>query len=898
MCLKNIVSKNLIMTKRIVLSFIFIAIYCYSNGQVSIPIKLDLGIKQQMTISENSGVYQINTLGSDPWVQSAKITQSYLPDTTYVIEFEYYSLTGLDDLSIYFNPYSGANSASQGALPIAEGWTNYVVNLKRYSDTWALMSHNLLRFDFGKSAGKTIYVRNIRLRTITSKEYNDWKNSPDKILTQKLIAYNAKVFDKKVQNVKVDTDSVTISGSCSSNFSNCLLSEVLMHENAFDKVKFDISLALPALNSFQLKVPRFAKNAKGETYDRLYSRWMVTDITGATLSHAHWADDISSIAKWNIPEVRPTTAKGLGGIGNDMETNWPELVELGVRNITYNFLIPSLIKLDANWLSHELNGKTYYINESVVSKLDKMFKFCSDNDIQVSVILLIGTGTSGPLGLIFKHPDATGGSYTLANVVQEQGIEYYVAAIDYLSQRYSRPDNKFGRITNWIIHNEVDAAPVWTNAGDKPQDLYIEQYSRSMRAVYYTARKYNPVSKVFISLTHHWTVEHTYSVPGLLAYLTAQGKREGDFEWGVAYHPYPENIRDPDPWLDNVTSNISNANYITPKNLELIDQWARTRGNLYQNCKVRSVMLSENGISQRDYTREQLDLQAAGVAYYWKKLTRLPSIEAFHYHRWIDNADEGGLKFGLWANKEGTTSGFGKKKPSWTLYKYAGTNFEDAAFDFTKNIIGISNWNSIYNNVTSDVLPYTIQFKILKNGVLLSGASLYFNKELRKTDASGQCKFLNIASSVVQSELIIKPTEGAEFKFLITIDQTKTVSIDIDLATKVEVPLNMNLIEVKSEYQPFSYNEWFPSGLKNSTLEIKSKLYPNPTREKLTVDFGESISEINKVEAVDLSGKIFHPEYSINNNLMTFEISCLPKGVYLINIIKDKSSLKQRFYKY
>ncbi len=884
---------------RIVLSLLILAINCNVKGQVPINISLDLGYTQQMNISLTDGVYQINTLGGDPFVKCTQITQTYYPDTTYVIEFEYFSLTGLDDLRIYFDPFSSANSASQGALPVAEGWTSYMVNLKRYSDTWAIQNHDYLRFDFGKSAGKSISVRNIKLRTITAKEYNDWKNSPDKVLTQKLIAYNTKVFDKKIENVKVDADSITISGSGSSNFSTNFLSEILMYENAFDKEQFDFSVALPALNSFQVKVPRFAKNDKGETYDRLYSRWMVTDNAGTTLSHAHWADDISTIAQWDIPEVRPTTAKGMGGVGSDSEAHWEELVELGVHNITFNFILPSLIKLDVSSVTHELNGKTYYINETVVNKLDKMFKFCSENDIQVSVILLIGSGTGGELGQIFKHPDANGGTYTLANVVQERGIEYYVAAIDFLSQRYSRPDNEYGRITNWILHNEVDAAPVWTNAGDKPQDLYIEQYSRSMRAVYYTARKYNPVSKVFISLTHYWKVEHTYSVPGLLAYLTEQGKREGDFEWGVAYHPYPENLRDPDPWDDNVSTDISNADYITPKNLELIDQWARTHENLYQDCKVRSVILSENGISQHDYSREQLDMQAAGVAYYWKKLTRLPSIEAFHYHRWVDHDMEGNLKFGLWSNKEGTVNDFGKKKPSWTLYRYAGTNFEDTAFDFTKTIIGISNWNDIYNSVSPEIQPYSIQFEILNNGVPLLGSSLFFNKELRKSDVSGQCKFLNIASSVNQSELTIHSAEGGVFKFPITVNESKTVTIDIGLASKSEIPLSTaNFIDVQSVYQPFNYSEWFPTGLNNIIPEMKTKLYPNPASEKVTVVLGQNISGIRKAEIVDMTGKIFHPEYKINNNQLTFEIGNLPKGFYLISIVLEKSTVKQRFCKF
>lgn len=886
------------MFKKNIFSY-FLLLFCFNAiSQVEINIDLDLGYVNQLDISKNGDVYEMETLGGDPYVRSTKITNWYDPDTTYIIEFEYFSLTGLDDLRMYFNPFSEANSLSQGALPVAEGWTNYIVNMKRYSDTWTNQTRDYLRFDFGKSAGKTISVRNIKLRTITAKEYDDWQNAPDKVLTEKLVEYNEKVFDKKIERVEVGTDSISVFGSCSTDFENCFLSEILMHENAFDKSQFDFSVELPALDTFILKVPRFALNGEGETYDRLYSRWMITDNGNNTLSHAHSADDISTISKWDIPEEKPISAKGMGGVGSNMEDNWEDLVELGVHNIAFNLLLPSIIRLEPTSITHELNGKNYYINSSVVDRLDRMFTFCSDNDIQVSMILLIGYSTGGELGEIFKHPDATGGLYTLANVVEERGIEYYVAAIDFLAQRYSRPDNEFGRITNWILHNEVDAAPVWTNAGNKPQDLYIEQYSRSMRTVYYTVRKYNPVSKVFISLTHHWHHKHTYFTPELLGSLIEMGKREGDFEWGVAYHPYPENLRDPDPWNDNVGIDIQSAKYITPKNLELIDLWARSRENLYRDRKVRSIILSENGISHHDYSREQLDLQAAGVAYYWKKLVRLPSIEAFHYHRWVDHDKEGNLKFGVWSNKKGTINDFGKKKPSWTLYKYAATNFEDKAFEFTKNIIGIDNWEEIINNIHPEIQPYTIQFEILKNGVPLVGASLQFNKEIRKLDNEGKCKFLNIASTVGETMLAIQPLEGENFQYSINADADKLVTIDIGADTKDETILDIgNYIDEKQVYEPFDYGEWFPTYSKKYT-NTNAKLYPNPSSDWINIEFEFNNSEFKKLKITDLTGKKVYPDLNMNNDRLTVNVINLPRGYYFVNVFLQNSVVKKRFCKF
>ena len=50
--------------------------------------------------------------------------------------------------------------------------------------------------------------------------------------------------------------------------------------------------------------------------------------------------------------------------------------------------------------------------------------------------------------------------------------------------------------------------------------------------------------------------------------LMAYCKAEGDFKWGVAIHPYPENLLDPKAWLDKKNTYATDTPYITFKNLE------------------------------------------------------------------------------------------------------------------------------------------------------------------------------------------------------------------------------------------------------------------------------------------------------------------------------------------
>lgn len=287
----------------------------------------------------------------------------------------------------------------------------------------------------------------------------------------------------------------------------------------------------------------------------------------------------------------------------------------------------------------------------------------------------------------------------MANVTTREGFEAYCAFIELLASRYCRPDRKFGRITHWIVHNEVDAGWIWTNIGKKPSLLYMHDMTRSMRATHNTVRRYSPTAKVYIPLTHNWAKPHIenglfYPSREVLEHLVDYCRVEGDFEWGVGYHPYPRNLRDP---LTTWSSEKSNFSFDTPmitfKNIEVLDAFVNRPEMLFRGKKIRSVILSEQGINSPDYSVESLRNQAAGLAYAWKKIKNIPSIEAFHYHRWIDHEKEGGLNLGLWTVKPGTTTIPDAKKPAHKLFQALETPREDQACRFALDIIGIKDFS-------------------------------------------------------------------------------------------------------------------------------------------------------------------------------------------------------------
>jgi len=218
----------------------------------------------------------------------------------------------------------------------------------------------------------------------------------------------------------------------------------------------------------------------------------------------------------------------------------------------------------------------------------------------VPTIVLIGQPGNSPVddfSRLLAHPGAhPSGSFTMPDVASEAGLTACAAALDFLAARYSRPDNRNGRIRHWIMHNEVNAGWIWTNAGEKTALLYIYLYHKSMRPVYLIARQYNSHSRVFMSLEHYWQAvpaSQIYSGRELLELLADYSHAEDDFDWSMALHPYPQDLFEPRVWEDDQVDFTHETPKITFKNLEVLDSWLKQPQLRYQGKTLRRAQLTE-----------------------------------------------------------------------------------------------------------------------------------------------------------------------------------------------------------------------------------------------------------------------------------------------------------------
>ncbi|MGC9355318.1 MAG: DUF5722 domain-containing protein, partial [Mariniphaga sp.] len=414
-------------------------------------------------------------------------------------------------------------------------------------------------------------------------------------------------------------------------------------------------------------------------------------------------DEISPIQI--MPGGQLRSKKGLGGYSASRGFQ-QDIDELQITSVTVNVPLTAYMYLQprANTLEHTYGGKTYYFDKARIEDLDRTFQRACEKDIMVAAIILIqkvSECADPEIGELLQHPGYTSeGFFTMPNMTNAASLNCYAAGLDFLASRYNRTDNAYGRIHNWIMHNEVDAGLTWTNMGDVPMINFMDTYIKSMRLCHNIVRKYDPSGQVLGSFTHSWNeAVESYSTLEMLDVLKKDCRAEGDFQWGLACHPYPQDLNEPKTWNDTKATFSMSSPLVTFKNLEVLDAWIKKPENKFIGSIKRTLWLSENGTNSRTYSEKDMQEQAAGLAFAWKKIEQLDGIDAIQWHNWIDNRNEFGLRIGLRRYPDDTDDP-GGAKPVWYVYQAAGTDQEDTVFEPYKSVIGISNWDEIMHYVT------------------------------------------------------------------------------------------------------------------------------------------------------------------------------------------------------
>jgi hypothetical protein len=693
------------------LFLLYLSFVCQGWAQQIVPFIKDVGLELQ-TDSINDlkaavmqdHVVDIKTLGSDPWIYSKPLEHELNRELS-VLSFEYFCPKGLDHLQVSFcPPLDPVHSRLVSSVGQSEGWVKYAIDLKEVMGDWG-NAGDYLRLDLGSISGVTIQIRDLKLRNRTAREKelaatHEQKKKNEAILENHLKNYLAGKFASSIHFVSVSDHSIVISGFLAQKGS-LFLCEIPPYLDVTEEQTFASAIPVSG-KDFRISTARWVERS-GNTYDRLLSKWVLAEKTETgyrLISHARFPDQIKP--KYDLPVEKPGSRKGLGGFSTG-RGHVEDLEDLDITSATVNIWITHFMYSTPapDRIEYKYNGKSYYFGKKSVEQFDSTFRTTARRNIITAAILLIDkieNCADTSIGRLLQHPDCDpAGIYAMPNMTNLNSVNCYAAALDFLASRYSRSDKKYGRCNHWIMHNEVDAGWVWTNAGDKTALVFMDTYIKSMRMCYNIARSYNPHSEVFVTLTHYWAWTSDpkfYPSKDLMDILLQYTHTEGDFQWAVAQHPYPEDLFEPKTWLDLKATFDLNTPLITFKNLEVLNAWIKQPEVLYQGKVKRTLWLSENGTNSRDYSEQNLKEQAAGFAYTWKKLKKLDGIDGFQWHNWFDSRGEGGLRIGLRRFPDDETDP-GGAKPVWYVFKAADTKNEDAVFEPYKEVIGIKNWDEV-----------------------------------------------------------------------------------------------------------------------------------------------------------------------------------------------------------
>lgn len=327
----------------------------------------------------------------------------------------------------------------------------------------------------------------------------------------------------------------------------------------------------------------------------------------------------------------------------------------------------------------------------------------------VNLFILPWGSATAPSGI--KFPGANTNCIIMAPNTYNSDIKFWKASLEFIGARYMRSDKAYGRIVDYIIGNEVDAADIWNNMGNKEITEYAEQYAIAMRTAYVALRKSYVSPRVYLCFTSGWSVPYTtnswkyYATKQVLDEFNYIVKSEGDFPWNIAYHAYPSSSNLTNPWPDTVWNDDKSANNINTTNISckniniLLDYINNT--NIAYHGSNRWVILSEQGFScpTGAYGKSISERsQAAEYVYSYLKSSCYTQITGFAYWAQVDPLSP------LWFNGIWSRLANGNRDPNGIRYIHSSMELIDTAqrdnnTQFAKGIIGISNyWSEICTN--------------------------------------------------------------------------------------------------------------------------------------------------------------------------------------------------------
>lgn len=247
------------------------------------------------------------------------------------------------------------------------------------------------------------------------------------------------------------------------------------------------------------------------------------------------------------------------------------------------------------------------------------------------------------------------------NTLTPEGTMRTIQVATELAARYR------DRVSNWVIGNEINNT-VWNYLGDVDMNTYVKAYADGFRIFYDAIKEQNPEARVFIPFDYNWT-QSGGSTMASKTVLELLNTYLHDTDYGIAWHPYPEGLINPDfiGGSPHATESV-NTPIINMKNLHVLTDYMQQASMLRPSGTIRHLILSEQGFNSATAGGEAA--QAVAIQQAWAIANANPYVEGFLMSRLVDAPTElaQGYAFGLY-NCDGISENPTSRKLAWSTYQ-------------------------------------------------------------------------------------------------------------------------------------------------------------------------------------------------------------------------------------
>ncbi len=430
----------------------------------------------------------------------------------------------------------------------------------------------------------------------------------------------------------------------------------------------------------------------------LYDKFQVAVARGGVfvpVSNSKYISNPEALAGFAFARVN-SGKKGLILDGAKIGNGNTEVLSLGVQQGAYNINLEDVYGGNCA-APFEYNGKTYYFDTEYLSQYDHCIRTTTSQGIGLTMVLL-NPYVRGEELLI--SPVSRGGlgksNYYMMNTSEDAGLEALEAIVAYLALRYNG-QNGFGQVDNWVIGNEVNAKNIWNYASDMDVSSYARYYADSLRVCYTAIKSKNPNAIVCCSFDNNWNAISNggmYTARSVLEAMNAYIISKGNFDWGIAFHPYNYPMTWTSFWTPkseaaaSMVQHNTESPYISMENIEQLSDYMCQQAMRNTKGEVRPILLTEVGYS----STQGDEAQAAAIVYAYQRAATNHFINMIIFNRQTDFGLEvrDGLSVGL-------TRQDGSPKLSYEFYQQMNGPNAGAYIQRSAAYMGIADWNGAMN---------------------------------------------------------------------------------------------------------------------------------------------------------------------------------------------------------